>query len=153
MGDDYAGAVEALPTLKRDYWDPHYEAIPEIEGEGLALAFCCGTGEDMEMVLKKFKKGKIIGFDMAISGMMESIKRFAQVPEYAGRVAYMQADLGQPLRMIPDGGVRLITCRAGELFMPRAAIINMFGEAARVLEPGGKYVTNNLLMPFDDALK
>src|ERR1035437_5036625 len=65
----------------------------------------------------------------------------------------MQAALGQPLRMIPDGGVRLITCRAGELFMPRAAIINMFGEAARVLEPGGKYVTNNLLMPFDDALK
>lgn len=153
MGDDYDGIVKSLVILEQVYWEAHNVALPRIKGDGYAYIFGMGTGLDMEAVLKTSPGLKVAGFDMAISGMEIARKKFAQVSEYAGRTAFMQADLGQPLIRLPKKSAIFISARAVDLFMSEEEQQVMYNSAAEAVVPGGLYHANNLVQPFATVMK
>jgi trans-aconitate 2-methyltransferase len=101
-----------------------------LEGDETVLDAGCGTGRVTELLLAKLPRGRVVALDQSAAMLVEARRRLAG---FGDRVAYVRADLGQPLPL--DAPVDAILSTATfHWVMDHDAL---FANLAAVLRPGG----------------
>jgi trans-aconitate 2-methyltransferase len=108
------------------------ERLP-LRGDETVLDAGCGSGRVTELLIERLPNGHVVALDQSLSMLDEARRRLAR---FGDRVAYVQADLGQPLPV--ESAVDAILSTATFHWVPDHDAL--FANLARVLRPGGMLV-------------
>ncbi len=138
-----AWLVNSIPSTKDRVWGAFAEVVGEFleDRDGTVFDLGTGPGTSSRMVLEKSKRVRVMGFDVEEEWLRQSRENLA---EFAGRAAYLQADLTRPLSSIPDEVATLSLAHWVTPYLSKEGQKVMYGEQARVLGPKGVFLTNNL---------
>ena len=106
-----------------------------LEGDETVLDAGCGSGRVTEMLAQRLPRGRVIALDGSPSMIEEARHR---LKEFGDRIAYVVADLGQPLPLGPLAPVDAILSTATFHWVPDHDAL--FANLAAVLRPGGRLV-------------
>ncbi len=128
-GDWNAGAYDRVADPQAR-WGAEVLARLPLEGDETVLDAGCGTGRVTEMLLARLPRGRVVALDQSPSMLAEARARLAR---FGHQVAYLEADLEQPLPL--DSPVDAILSTATfHWVMDHDAL---FANLAAVLRSGG----------------
>jgi trans-aconitate 2-methyltransferase len=113
-------------------WGGPVAARLPLEGDELVLDAGCGTGRVTEAVLDRVPAGKVIALDGSARMVTEARRRLG---DGGGRLAFMVADLRDPLPVVP-GRLDAVISTATFHWLPDHDAL--FGNLAAALRPGGR---------------
>ena len=114
-------------------WGAEVLARLTLDGAETVLDAGCGSGRVTEMLMERLPTGRVVALDQSTSMLDEARRRLAR---FGDRVAYVHADLGQPLPI--ERPVDAILSTATFHWVPDHDAL--FANLARVLRPGGLLV-------------
>jgi trans-aconitate 2-methyltransferase len=106
-----------------------------LEGDETVLDAGCGTGRVTEQLAERLPDGRVIALDASPSMVAEAERRLAR---FGDRIAYLVADLGQPIALPGGAEVDAILSTATFHWVPDHDAL--FGNLAAVLRPGGRLI-------------
>ena len=135
----FAGSIPALydkylgPLIFEFYADDMARRLSGLKG-GRVLEIAAGTGIVTSALMKTLPPAvSLVATDLN-QGMLD----VAKLKDTASRVSWQQAD-AQALPF-PDAAFDAVVCQFGVMFFPDKP--KAYGEARRVLKPGGRYLFN-----------
>jgi len=111
-------------------WGAEVLARLSLAGDETVLDAGCGTGRVTEQLLARLPEGHVVALDQSAPMLAEARTRLAS---YGAQVAYVQADLGQPLPLTEP--VDAILSTATFHWVPDHDAL--FANLAAVMRPGG----------------
>jgi trans-aconitate 2-methyltransferase len=146
--DPQPGAAGPHPFRPRDWDGSTYDRIADpmarwgaavldrlpLAGGETVLDAGCGSGRVTEQLLERLPSGRVVALDGSPSMLEAARERLAA---YGDRVAYVEADLGQPIPL-GTASVDAILSTATFHWVPDHDAL--FAVLARVLRPGGRLV-------------
>jgi len=111
-------------------WGAEVLARLSLAGDETVLDAGCGTGRVTEQLLARLPEGHVVALDQSAPMLAEARTRLAS---YGEQVAYVQADLGQPLPLAEP--VDAILSTATFHWVPDHDVL--FANLAAVVRPGG----------------
>jgi trans-aconitate 2-methyltransferase len=128
-GDWNAASYDKVADPQARWGAEVLERLP-LEGNETVLDAGCGTGRVTELLLARLPRGKVVALDASASMLEQARGRLAR---FGDRVAYVHADLEQPLPL--DGPVDAVLSTATfHWVLDHDAL---FANLAAVLRPGG----------------
>lgn len=108
------------------------ERLP-LRGDERVLDAGCGSGRVTEALAERLPRGRVVALDASPAMLAEARRRLAR---FGARIAYVEADLGQPLPL--DEPVDAVLSTAVFHWVPDHDAL--FRNLAVVLRPGGRLV-------------
>ena len=132
MSDWNAASYDRVADPQARWGAAVLDRLP-LDGDERVLDAGCGTGRVTEMLLERLAHGRVVALDASESMLVEARRRLAR---FGDQVAYVQADLAQPLPI--DGLVDAVLSTATfHWVMDHDAL---FANLASVLRLGGLLV-------------
>ncbi|HYN69754.1 MAG TPA: methyltransferase domain-containing protein [Candidatus Eisenbacteria bacterium] len=128
-GDWNASAYDRVADPQARWGAEVLQRLP-LEGDETVLDAGCGTGRVTEMLVERLPRGRVVALDASPSMLAEARGRLAR---FGDRVAFVQADLMQPLPLDERVDAILSTATFHWVLDHDA----LFSNLAAVLRPGG----------------
>jgi trans-aconitate 2-methyltransferase len=128
-GDWNASSYDRVADPQTRWGAEVLERLP-LEGGETVLDAGCGTGRVTELLLARVPRGRVVALDASAAMLVEARGRLAR---FGDQVTYVQADLGQPLRISEPVDAILSTATFHWVLDHDA----LFANLAPVLRPGG----------------
>ena len=128
-GDWNAGSYDRVADPQARWGAEVLERLP-LEGNETVLDAGCGTGRVTELLLARLPQGRVVALDGS-AAMLDGAR--ARLARFGNQVAYVQADLEQPLRLGKQVDAVLSTATFHWVLDHDA----LFANLAAVLRPGG----------------
>ena len=129
MSDWNASSYDRVADPQARWGAEVLERLP-LEGDETVLDAGCGTGRVTELLLARLPRGRVVALDQSAAMLAEARKRLAP---FGGQVAYLQADLENPLPLDSQVDAILSTATFHWVLDHDA----LFANLAAVLRPGG----------------